>query len=240
MRRLPFFILAFALLAVSCRKAAPLPAEVAATAPLREAYHSVGSRYGAWYAVYMPVHLSLESPSQFSISGRALLVPDSLIYMSLRKLGMEVAVLNIDCQRAVLLDKFHKIYISEPWPESAPDSLLSLRTLQSALLGRPWAAADCWKGYVADSLLSATALRLGDYAGIDFFYSDFCATPCGPVPALVRLNATSPFFEASACIEWQPEKADWDSDRRPAVRIPDDYKRVDAAALLRLLSNTSE
>ena len=74
-----------------------------------------------WHTLEVPVKVSVEKPLSLSCSGKATLVRDSVIYVSMRMLGMEVAYLYADADSAILCDRFHKLYISEPLDGLLPE-----------------------------------------------------------------------------------------------------------------------
>lgn len=247
MMRLRYFvILLFAVLVSSCHKkrAAEIVVEESGDvgAPLSEVCALIGDSFGAWTDVYVPVTLELEAPAQFGISGRATLVRDSLIHLSLRKMGMEVAVVSIDADSVVFVDKYHKMYVAEPLSALAPVSLLTVGRLQSVLLGRPFSADGAWYGTVcaapdSSMAMGSISLVISDENQIDFNYYDIVGTVAGPTPAKVQMLAFTTLANAAATVKWQFDKAKWDSGRRPSVKIGGDYSRIEGASLINMLAN---
>ena len=245
--RLQFIILlALCILMGACRgRKAPQKATEEAGdigRPLSEVYDSIGGSFPAWQDVYAPVSLELQAPAQFSISGRATLVRDSLIHISLRKMGMEVAVVCINPDSAFFVDKYHKMYVAEPLSALVPDSLVTLPQLQCLLLGRPFPASDLWFGTTAESpsgayAMASISLLAGADNQLDFNYFNTADTISGPVPALVQLLAFTPLTNASALVKWQLDKAKWDCGRRPSFKLPSGYDRIDGASLIRAIAN---
>lgn len=101
-----------------------------------ELFTRLTSDYKAWSDVYMPVTLSVSSPLDMSISGRATLVRDSDIYISLRMMGFEVAVAYINNEYIYIIDKFNKRYIRESLSQLPADIPVTVSNIQDMLLGR--------------------------------------------------------------------------------------------------------
>ena len=70
-------------------------------------YSRLISDYKIWSDVYMPVTLSASSPMDMSISGRATFIRDSEIYISLRMIGIEVAVVYINNETGLIVQSYH-------------------------------------------------------------------------------------------------------------------------------------
>lgn len=113
-------------------------------------YDSLEASYSPWTDVYVPVNLSLESPTSFSISGRATMVRDQLIHMSLRMLGMEVAVLHIEGDSVHIIDKYHRKYVTGSLSRLLGNYPLNIADMQDLLLGQAFVPS---KGNVAGSTL---------------------------------------------------------------------------------------
>lgn len=94
------------------------------------------SGYKDWNDIYMPVTLSVSSPVDVSISGRATFISDSEIYISLRMIGIEVAVVYINNEKLFIIDKFHKIYMEESLDRLPGDIPVNISNLQDMLIGR--------------------------------------------------------------------------------------------------------
>ena len=91
-----------------------------------------------WTALTIPVKLSLTSPASASMSGRATMLRDKSIYISLRVLGMEVAYLYADTDSIYAVDKFHKYYLCENISALQERYGITLGNIQDLLLGRPF------------------------------------------------------------------------------------------------------
>lgn len=92
--------------------------------------------YTAWQDVEIPVKISLEKPTRFSASGKAMMVNGRSIEFSLRKLGFEVARIYLDNENIVVISKPLRIAYKEQSSVFTHYTGLSIADLQSALLGR--------------------------------------------------------------------------------------------------------
>ncbi|MDE6287321.1 MAG: DUF4292 domain-containing protein [Muribaculaceae bacterium] len=89
-----------------------------------------------WTDFYAPFSLKVSSPMGMSVSGRATMVRDSSILLSLRMLGIEMAQLYIDNDSARFVDKYHRCYCSVPTPSLTAIAGITLGNLQDLMLGR--------------------------------------------------------------------------------------------------------
>ena len=133
-------IAAAALLLTACstqrRAAAPAATEQTAPATPAARFAAMTGTYGMWHDVQMPVRATLRSPFSLSASGRMTMVHDSLIHISMRVLGMEVAVMQVTQDSVYVVDKFHHYLIAESTRRLTAGTGLTMADLQSALLGR--------------------------------------------------------------------------------------------------------
>ena len=96
----------------------------------------LATTYSPWHDVYMPISLDLKRPVSMGISGRATMVRDSLIHISMRMLGIEVAVAHVTADSVWLVDKYHKYVCAAATSAITEPNNLSLSDLQDMLLGR--------------------------------------------------------------------------------------------------------
>lgn len=90
-----------------------------------------------WESFYAPFSFRLSKPANFSFSGRATMVYGKAINLSMRILGMEVGVVYIDNDSAIVLDKYHKYYLSLPLSSVTARTSVTLSDIQSIMLGQP-------------------------------------------------------------------------------------------------------
>ena len=132
------------LLAAACstQKQAPhAPATAATLTPEANAgaaqrFASMTAAYGMWNDVQMPVRASLRSPMSLSASGKITMVRDRLVHISMRLLGIELAVGSITPDSIHIYDKFHRYLVAESTAALTGGTGISFADIQSALLGR--------------------------------------------------------------------------------------------------------
>lgn len=89
-----------------------------------------------WTDFYAPFSLKISSPMSFSLSGRATMVRDRSILLSLRMLGIEMAQLYVDTDSACFVDKYHHCFCSVPTASLTAVAGITLGNLQDMLIGR--------------------------------------------------------------------------------------------------------
>lgn len=89
-----------------------------------------------WTDLYVPVKLELTEPARMSISGRATIVRDRSIYLSLRMIGMEVATVYVDADSIFATEKVHRQMIAVGF-DATLGRKLTVGELQDLLLGDP-------------------------------------------------------------------------------------------------------
>lgn len=97
---------------------------------------SVASQYKDWNDVVIPVDLGIVQPKEFSISGKATMIKDESIYISVRVLGFEAANIFINNDSIFATYKIGKIYIAEDIKNLLKGYPASVSDLQNLLLGR--------------------------------------------------------------------------------------------------------
>ena len=99
-------------------------------------FDRLASSYGNWTDVQMPVKADITSPMKLSLSGRATLVRDKAVYLSIRLLGMEMGALYADNDSAFITIRLNKLMYAESMDKFTKTFGLTLGDLQDALLGR--------------------------------------------------------------------------------------------------------
>ena len=102
-------------------------------------YFSLCDSYADWHDVHLPINLSWQAPDGMSISGRATMVRNEEIYISMRVMGFEAAVIYANTDSAYFVDKYHKYYFAESFKALMGSSCLTIGNLQDLLLGRAFA-----------------------------------------------------------------------------------------------------
>ena len=103
---------------------------------------SVGALYHSWNDVELPVDLELISPNEFSVSGRATMVKDKSIYISIRVFGFEAANIYINNDSIHTTYKMGKIYIADDVRKLLKGYPVNVGDLQNILLGRAFILGD--------------------------------------------------------------------------------------------------
>lgn len=102
---------------------------------IEKSWNSITGTYADWNDVELPVKVNLTKPRSFSLSGKAKIINGTAIYMSFRKIGIEVATLYLDNEKVLFISKPLRVAWSEDVSELREYNI-NLQDLQSALLGR--------------------------------------------------------------------------------------------------------
>ena len=97
---------------------------------------ALAENYSPWETFYVPFSMRISSPVNLSVSGRASMVRDEYIFLSMRMFGMEVATLYVDADSAFFADKYHKVLVAEPFAALSARTGLTLGDMQDILMGR--------------------------------------------------------------------------------------------------------
>lgn len=178
-----------------------------------------------WANVYMPVTVRLSAPMSLSLSGRATMVRDSVIHISMRVLGMEVAVANVTADSVQLVDKFHKYYFAESTSAMLGRHNMSIGKMQNIILG-----LDRKEG----ATLTFDNPRGGEPFTVTF--SDITATPAGNLAGSVSIEGSLSSKNVDASLLWQFDRATWnDPSRTVTFNGPGrGYTRIKAADVLNM------
>lgn len=216
-RRFLYIIMTLCVLAMSaCHTSRNTAKENAGTTP--------GARADeGWTNVYMPVTVRMEAPMAISLSGRATMVRDSVINISMRVLGMEVAVANITADTVQLVDKFHKYYFAESTSALLGRHNMTLERMQNLILGH-----DRKDG----GTLSFDNPRGGQPFTITF--GDITATPAGNLAGSVNIDGSLSNKNVDATLLWQFDRAVWNDPSRTVSFTPPTrgYTRIKAADVM--------
>lgn len=166
-----------------------------------------------WTDIYVPVKLELTEPSRMSISGRATMVRDESIYLSLRMIGMEVATVYIDRDSIFATEKMNKQMLAVGF-EDALGKRMTVGELQELLLGEP----------------DAKKARLPKALTYDVERADN-----GNV--IVNLKVTSGRKTYSGRLIWNMESAQVDTGSPRQWRRPSGYSVIDISRLPKLLES---
>ena len=173
----------------------------------------------------MPVRLSLTQPKKFALSGRVTMLRDSVINMSMRMLGMEVAAVQVTSDSVWVVDRFHKAVFSAATAGFLSDHNLSLGMLQGMMLGLDT------QGESPVHIRNASG---DDIATVSL--SGYTDTPAGLVASVININAEVRKTPIELALVWSPDRAVW-NDPSTTVRFRNDfsgYRRYSLADIRRL------
>jgi hypothetical protein len=178
---------------------------------------TVTSANGGWHDVYMPVKVKVNSPMSMSLSGKATIVRDSLVNLSMRVLGMEVAVVNMTNDSIVLVDKYHKYLFSESMANLMGSHKLTLGDIQDIMLGLNSNAP----------LNQLSFNNPGSEKPVVATFSDFEDTPAGKMAQTVTVEAPLKKNDVEAQLIWSAASATWNTGRSVDFTTPvKGYKQI--------------
>ncbi len=218
--------------------------------------------YQPWQSVYSSFKLRLSSPLSFSFSGRATMVRDRSLHLSLRVLGMEMAVLHADTDSLWLVDKLHKVMCAMPLASLTDRTGITLGNVQDILLGQAFYPGEAqlakapfkvevaplgytlspakkmgsidW-AYTVTPTPELAALDITTSANAQFraSFSDFLSTVAGRAASDIAIDATVKNKKVNAEIIWDLAKAEWNGSRSDSWTVPaSGYKRLTLTQLL--------
>lgn len=113
------------------------------TSDLSRRLEQVTASMHQWQSVKMPMSVRLESPGKASLSGTVIMQRGRGISMSLRFMGLvEVGTLTVTDDSITVIDKYHKLYLTESVSGLLDGVDFTVNNLQDILLGRPFVAGD--------------------------------------------------------------------------------------------------
>ena len=223
---------------------------------------SVGALYHSWNDVELPVDLELISPNEFSVSGRATMVKDKSIYISIRVFGFEAANIYINNDSIHATYKMGKIYIADDVRKLLKGYPVNVGDLQNILLGRAFILGeDTIKSANGISVLSKGATwevsPKCEIDGVNYYFTFNSVDDTlklltvliqGANPVLCNYNniADSEIGKVAeeltisanlkqqlkASLKWNLKKAKWNTGATPKWKAPKGYKRVNVEDLL--------
>lgn len=114
------------------------PAPVSALSITPAECKAVLDGYGQWQKVKLPLNIRLRQPKSMSVSANATMERGKSIMISLRFIGMEVGVLYLTSDSILAIDKFNKVYVSEPLEPLLGGFPANISNVQDLLTGRPF------------------------------------------------------------------------------------------------------
>lgn len=103
---------------------------------VEQKFDNMVATYGEWDKISVPVRMQMKSPVSISFSGRAYMERDKAVYMSLKFIGMEVAVLYATPDSVYCVDKVHKMAVVESLAKITEATGITFGQIQSLMLGR--------------------------------------------------------------------------------------------------------
>lgn len=167
-----------------------------------------------WNDIYMPFTMRLSRPVSLSFSGRATMVRDRSILLSMRMLGIEVAQVYLDADSTWVVDKFHKVVCVEPTSRITGSRGLTVANLQDMMIGR----------YSVE------------LHGVSFDYLDFRQTPVGELPSSVEAAGAAGRLKVGASLSWNFDKARFNAGNI-ATWTPPGFRRVTPTEMIDILRN---
>lgn len=108
---------------------------VPANAPLSSHFDYIVTHYPAWEDVSVNVNFSVSAPSQLKVSGKATMVKDKSIDISVRVFGMEMGRLLVTQDSVYAMVKPSKIYLQESLKDFLSSYTFNVANLQQLLIG---------------------------------------------------------------------------------------------------------
>lgn len=138
-----FSVLLFILLIAGCsssRKSADENVAVV-SGSMEQRFASIVESREDWECVAVPVKFDLKSPGSISFSGKAYFVRGKEVFISLRKIGFEVAQLSLTPDTILLVDKFNGRHVLENISSLVKGAPVDITDLQSLFFGQPFIAS---------------------------------------------------------------------------------------------------
>ena len=152
---------------------------------------------------------------------------DSAINISMRVLGMEVAVVNVTPDSVVMADKFHKYLFAEPLAAVLGSHSMTVGEMQDIMLGANLGEAR-----------TLTFNNPGSDTPVTVTFGDYATTPAGEMAGSVRVDAPVHSSQVKASLTWELDKASWNTARTVSFKTPvKGYKRVTMSNALSMLKN---
>ena len=138
---IPVIFVLLAVVATACSSSRKAVSESStgrtAVAPRAFAISSqLAETYKDWDDLYVPFSVELYHPISFGLSGRATMVRNKSIHLSMRILGLEMAVAYINQDSVWVVDKFHKYVCATSTSALLKKANFTVGDIQDMMLGR--------------------------------------------------------------------------------------------------------
>lgn len=200
-----------------------------------------------WERMQVPIALSLTSPQKMSVSGTLNMVRDTSIVISLRMIGMEVAVIAIDSENVTVLDKFNKNAYQAPLARIMGDLNPTIGQLQDIITGNNPGTIqhrnDSWSVMSGDNadtgffIMRVYSLVSPEREIFDMQFSSKEPTPYGLMSGSAEIKFFPKGKEVDCGYTLNLDKAKWNDDVTPRrVTIPSGYKVMDFDETMKMLT----
>lgn len=238
--------------------------------PLVERFGNVVAGIADWKSMSVPVSVNISSPVSISFNGRAYFTHGHSVYISLRKLGFEVAQLYVTSDSIYVVDKFNKRYIAESLEGVSANCPVTIGDVQNLFLGQPFLPGERLslekftfenreKSWLAIPVKQPEAMQFGFVFSLDsdtldalavqsgptlftVEYSGHQSSPGGPVASADAMMFKSPRLTVAVTLRWAWNQSRWNSpdDNKTWSMPKGNYKRMNAASLLKALKSQSQ
>lgn len=215
-----FWCVCLAVLMVACRASrSAVPAEsisqqqpsgaVAVVQSPKQLFEALVDSYRPWSDVSMSVKCTLRSPKSMSVSGKATMIRDEEIRLSLRMFGFEVGGLYIDRDSIFFYEKLNRTMVAESMKKLTDATGLSISDMQDILLGQvayPGARRDD-DSFVKKFKFSSDGDRVVAHprsSALPWYYTLMST----PDPQLLSLSIQAPPHGAADCSYRTPFETD--------------------------------
>lgn len=154
-----------------------------------------------WYNLYIPARVVVKTQKSLSLPARVTMVRDSVINISMRMLGMEVAAVQITPDSVWVVDKFHKYVFSDDTRQLLGKYDISMGQIQNLLLGLGGEGSEALS-YAAGGTI------------VEVAYGDFVTVPAGSMATELTIDARLPRQRITGSLEWQTDQAVWNDPSR--------------------------
>ena len=206
------FLLTAVVLLTSCRSKQ--------TAEMQMYDNSIGAS-ADWSTVYSNVSLTVERPMSLSTTARMTMENGKYVHMSMRFLGMEIAVVYIDNEMAYFVDKYHKYLFAEPLQQLLGEQYagLTLADIQKIILGQQ---------------------KLPVTENVDFSTYGIVDTPTGEVASALAFSVITDQGPVQGRMTWRPADAKWNEENRTVnFSVPSNYQQVSIDNVKEILKSMS-
>lgn len=154
-----------------------------------------------WYNLYIPARVVVKTQKSLSLPARVTMVRDSVINISMRMLGMEVAAVQITPDSVWVVDKFHKYVFSDDTRQLLGKYDISMGQIQNLLLGLGGEGSEALS-YAAGGTI------------VEVAYGEFVTVPAGSMATELTIDARLPRQRITGSLEWQTDQAVWNDPSR--------------------------